>query len=130
MRHRVIDFRHRGSFGIVWTRPVDADLGVAMDNSALARERRPDVLRFRLGDDAGRDRFPGDFSRFIRHAATRHRDVATRVGAFPHHVRRGHDQDALRPMLARFNLPFLSLRNSATAESAELVSPSFTAMDP
>src|SRR5207247_5010985 len=56
-------------------------------------------------------------------------NVVNRVGAFSHHVRRRHDQAARRPLLARSDLSFLPLRDSATAQSAELVSPSFTALD-
>src|SRR5882757_11449447 len=105
-------------------------MGVALDFLPLTRECGPDVLRIRLGNNAGRNGFPGNFSWLIRHAAAGHRDVANRVGAFPHNVRCWHDQSARRPVLARSHLPFLSLRNAAAAEPAELVSASCAALVP
>ena len=106
VRRRFVVFRPHGLLGIVRTRRVDAHLGVALDHLPLTRECGPDVLRIRLGNNAGRNGFPRNFSRLIRHAAAGHRDVADRVGAFPHDVRCWHDQSARRPVLARSHLPF------------------------
>src|SRR6185503_10992345 len=123
-------FRFHGPLGIVRTWGVDAYLAVALDNLPLASERGSDVLRIRVGNNAGRNGLPRNFSRLIRYAAAGHRDVADRVGAFPHDVRCGHDQSARRPLLARSQLPFLSLRNAAAAEPSELVFASCAALVP
>src|SRR5579884_2713184 len=104
-------------------------MGPALDDLSVVGKRGPDLLRLWLGDDAVRDRFSGDLSRLIRHAPASGRDVADHMGAFPHHVRRRHDQDALRPVLARFDLSLLPLRDAAIAKPVELVSPPFTALD-
>src|SRR4030095_16853350 len=130
LRRLFVVSRYHWLLGIVRTRRVDAHLAVTLDRLYLTSERGPDVLRIRVGNNAGRNGFPRNFSGLIGHATARHRNVADRVGAFPHDVRCWHDQSARRPVLARSQLPFLSLRNAAVAEPAELVFASCAALVP
>src|SRR6266511_6263012 len=57
----VIDFYPQRFLGIVRTRRIAAHLGVALDHLSLTRECGPDVLRIRVGTNAGRNGFPGNF---------------------------------------------------------------------
>ncbi len=52
VRHRVVDLRCCRLVGIVRTDRVDAHVGVALDDLPLARQRRPNLLRLWLGNDA------------------------------------------------------------------------------
>ena len=94
------------------------------------RQRRAALVRLRLGDPAARDRLPRHLplpaarrpSVSAPRAAARG-DLAVSLAHLSHHARRGADQAARRPVLARPDLPRLPLRDAADPESAELVAP-------
>src|SRR5205085_10647866 len=104
-----VDLRGYRLVGIIRVNRVDAHVGAAVADLSLARQRRSNLLRLWLGNDAHRNRFSRDFSRIIEYACAGCCDVANRMGAFSHNVRRRHDQTALRSLLARSDLSLLSL---------------------
>src|SRR5262249_11258892 len=90
---------------------------------SLDRERRPDVLRLRLGVDAARSRVlrgvprPGLDDRAARPGP------GAALDAIPRRARRRADQAAPRPLLARPDLPLLPPRDAADAEPADRALP-------
>ena len=87
------------------------------------RQRRPDLVRLRLGVAAARGRLPRHLPRAGRDGPARPGPVAVRLAAVPRRVRRRADQAARRPLLARPHLPRLPPRDPADARPAQLVLP-------
>ncbi len=94
----------------------------------LDLQRRADVLRLRLGAAAGRDRVPLHLSlsaagapAISAAAAAARGDLASALAGDADHVGRGAHQAARRFLLARSDLPRLSLRDAAGAEPADAV---------
>ena len=98
---------------------------------SLVRQRRPDVLRLRLGDrcccEVG---FFTIFAGASRTAPNMLADLDLAMDAVPPDVRRRPDQAARRCVLARSDVPGLLLRNAADAQPAELVFPLAAARRP
>src|SRR5438874_4777183 len=91
--------------------------------------RRANLVRLWLGDATARDRFSLDFSLSVARwspisemPAAAAGDLAFSLARFSHHDRCRFDKVAWRSLLARSDLPVLSLRNAAHPESDELVS--------
>src|SRR5689334_23564905 len=80
-----------------------------------------DVLRLRLGIDAAGGGVLHGFSRAGPCEAFVPADPDSALDALPYGTRRGPDQAAARPLLARPDMPLFPLRNAAPAQSAELV---------
>src|SRR5262249_31154303 len=91
---------------------------------SLDRQRRADLLRVRLGIDAGRGWLLRCVPRALAHGSVLRPRPAPAVDAGPRRGLRGLDQAAPRPLLARADLPLLPLRNAAAPQSAQLVFPS------
>ena len=87
------------------------------------RQRRPDVVRVRLGDVAARGRVPDDLPRSRRQPAADADPDPPALAGVPGRVRRRNDQDARRSVLARPDLPQVPPRDAADAGPAELVVP-------
>src|SRR5205807_2976383 len=96
----------------------------ALGALSLDRERRPDLLRVRLGIAPVRDRVPRDLPRPRERDTVLPAHRAAQMAPLSGRVRRGADQDARRSLLARPHLPLLPPRDAAHAKSAELVFPS------
>src|SRR5689334_4606699 len=102
---------------------VALDLGVAVAVRALPLDREcgAELLRFRLGVDAAGGRLFHGVPGADPCAPLRDSDRHPAMDAVSHGDGRRAHQAASRPVLARSYLPLLPLRNSATAQSPELV---------
>ena len=89
----------------------------------LVRQRRPDLLRLRLGNAPARDGVPRDLSRRAHDGTGRRDHLAVALAAVPADVRRGAHQVARRSVLARPHVSRLLLRDAADAEPADVVLP-------
>src|SRR5439155_9865141 len=102
---------------------IDADLRDAVGALSLDRERRPDLLLVRLGVAPAGSRLPHDLPGSGHDDAAVQPHRAHALASVPRRVRRRAHQDARGPVLARPDLPLLPPRDSADAQSAELVLP-------
>ena len=120
---RALGRRARRAFGEAGLAPLGADVGSDVGPLSVLRERRADLLRLRLGNDAPRGGVPGGVSRRPRHGAAGPGDPADSLDALPGHVRRRPDQAARRPVLEGPDVPLLPLRDAADAEPVLVVLP-------
>src|ERR1700744_4264263 len=97
-----------------------AAVGAALGAAGVDPQRRPDLVRLRLGIHAGRDRVPGHLPGQPDHLAARAHLVPAALADLPAGVRGGHDQAARRQLLAAPDLPALPPRDPAHAGPAEL----------
>ena len=108
-----------------WLRKRDPPLH-SLGDVHVDRTHRPDLVRLRLGDSTARDRLFVDLSLSVdrwasvpQMQAADSRYLAFSLAWVSHHDRRGSDQIARRPVLARSNLSLLSLRDTADPESRQ-----------
>src|SRR5207245_8305603 len=85
------------------------------------RQRRPGVLRLRLGDAAPRGWISRHLSRCGPDRAGLAADPSLPLAGISSRVWRGPDQAARRPVLAKPDVPLLPPRDPAHAQPAELV---------
>ncbi len=95
-------------------------VGAPLAALPLVRQRRPDLLRLRLGNATPRDGVPRDLSGRAHHGTECRDLLVIAMAALPAAVRRGAHQVARRSVLAGSDVSRVLLRDAADAESADV----------